>query len=63
MIDILHRVGIGAPIQKVYRTLTRMEANRPWWDSGTTGDGQQGGVITFFKNVDMQVVEATPTSS
>jgi ferredoxin len=33
MSDILHRVGIAAPIEKVYQTLTTLEGNRGWWDS------------------------------
>ena len=59
MVDILHRVGIEAPIAKVYKTLTTLEGNRAWWDSTATGDAAGGGTLTFFKH-DFQVVEATP---
>lgn len=59
MVDILHRVGIGAPIEKVYKTLTTLAGNRGWWDSNATGDGAEGGTLTFFKH-DFRVVEATP---
>ena len=58
--DILHRVGIGAPVDKVFETLTTLEGNRAWWDSNATGDARKGGVLTFFKSHDMKVVEATP---
>ncbi len=60
MADIVHRVGIGAPIEKVYEVLTSVDGARAWWDSGATGDAKEGGLITFFKKVDMKVVEARP---
>jgi len=59
MVDILHRVGIDAPLHKVYETLTTLDGNRAWWDSNATGDATKGGVLTFFKHFDMKVVEAT----
>jgi len=59
MVDILHRVGIAAPIEKVYTTLTTLEGNQAWWYSGATGDAAEGGTLTFFKH-DFRVVEATP---
>jgi uncharacterized protein YndB with AHSA1/START domain len=37
MVDILHRVGIGAPIEKVYKTLTTIEGNKAWCVSNATG--------------------------
>jgi len=57
-VDILHRVGIGAPIEKVYETLTSLEGNRGWWDSNASGDAASGGTLTFFKH-DFRV-EVTP---
>ncbi len=59
MVDILHRVGIAAPVAKVYETLTTLEGNRAWWDSNATGDARHGGVLTFFKH-DFEV-EARPS--
>jgi uncharacterized protein YndB with AHSA1/START domain len=59
MVDILHRVGIGAPIEKVYETLTSLEGNRGWWDSNASGDAASGGTLTFFKH-DFRV-EVTPS--
>jgi len=58
MVDILHRVGIEAPIEKVYKTLTTVEGNQAWWDSHATGDAAHGGILTFFKH-DFRV-ETTP---
>jgi uncharacterized protein YndB with AHSA1/START domain len=60
MVDILHRVGIDAPVAKVYEILSTLEGNRGWWDATATGDAGKGGVTTFFKGVDMQVTEARP---
>jgi len=59
MPDILHRVGIAAPIDTVYTTLTTLDGNRAWWDSKATGDAKQGGELTFFGHV-FKVVEARP---
>jgi uncharacterized protein YndB with AHSA1/START domain len=58
--DILHRVGIGAPADKVFETLTTLQGHRAWWDSNATGDAREGGVLTFFESHDMKVVQATP---
>jgi uncharacterized protein YndB with AHSA1/START domain len=60
MPDILHRVGINAPVGKVYDVLTSVEGARAWWDASATGDAKEGGLITFFKKVDMKVLEAKP---
>jgi uncharacterized protein YndB with AHSA1/START domain len=62
MVDILHRVGIDASIEKVYGALTTLEGNQGWWDSGAKGDAKQGGVLTFFKSAptDMKVLETRP---
>src|SRR5258708_39558288 len=58
MPDILHRVGIAAPIEKVYTTLTTLEGNRAWWDSNATGDAKEG-ELTFFRHV-FNVLETRP---
>jgi uncharacterized protein YndB with AHSA1/START domain len=60
MPNILHRVGIDAPVEKVYETLTTLEGNRAWWDSSAVGDAKKGGLLTFFKNWDFKVVETKP---
>jgi uncharacterized protein YndB with AHSA1/START domain len=60
MPDILHRVGINAPAVKVYGVLTSVEGARAWWDASATGDAKEGRMITFFKKVDMKVLEAKP---
>ncbi len=60
MVDILHRVGIGAPAPKVYDVLTTLEGNRAWWDSNASGDAKQGGVLTFFGH-EFDVTETRPS--
>lgn len=47
MFDILHRVGIKAPRDKVYQTLATPEGVRGWWTRETTGDSKAGGMIRF----------------
>jgi uncharacterized protein YndB with AHSA1/START domain len=60
MPDILHRVGIAAPVAKVYETLTTLAGHRGWWDSNATGDAGKGGKLTFFGHV-FEVVDARPS--
>ena len=60
MVNILHRVGIEASTEKVYQTLTSLEGNKGWWDSEAKGDAKKGGLLTFFKQVDMKVLETKP---
>ncbi len=45
MVDINHRVGIKAPIQKVYKALSTIEGVAGWWTKQTTGVSESGGNI------------------
>ena len=47
MVDIIHRVGIKAPVTKVYQALTSIEGLAHWWTEETKGDAQVGGKIEF----------------
>jgi uncharacterized protein YndB with AHSA1/START domain len=47
MFDILHRVGIKAPRDKVYQALATPEGVAGWWTTETTGDDKPGGMIRF----------------
>ena len=47
MLDIIHRVGIKAPISKVYAALSTIEGVAGWWTKGTTGISKFGGNIEF----------------
>jgi uncharacterized protein YndB with AHSA1/START domain len=60
MPDILHRVGIDSPIQKVFKAITSLDGLSHWWITGTTGDPRRGGTIHFRADgggFDMKVVE------
>jgi uncharacterized protein YndB with AHSA1/START domain len=64
MVDILHRVGITAPRDAVYRALTTPEGLAAWWTNDTRGAGDPGGVLQFrfgeAGGFDMKVLEAQP---
>lgn len=47
MADIIHRVGIKAPIAKVYAALSTIEGLAGWWTKDTTGTSKVGGTIKF----------------
>ena len=64
MVDILHRVGITAPRDAVYRALTTTEGLAAWWTNDVHGDGAPGGVLEFrfgpAGGFDMKVLELQP---
>ena len=45
MADIIHRVGIKAPISKVYAAVSTVEGVAGWWTKETTGVSKPGGEI------------------
>jgi uncharacterized protein YndB with AHSA1/START domain len=45
MVDILHRVGVLAPIEKVYAALTTVDGLAAWWTSDTSEPAQ--GTLQF----------------
>jgi uncharacterized protein YndB with AHSA1/START domain len=45
MIDIIHRVGIKAPLAKVYAAVSTVEGVAGWWTRETTGVSKPGGNI------------------
>ncbi|CAN7223875.1 SRPBCC family protein [Rhizobacter sp. LjRoot28] len=47
MVDIVHRVGIKAPVSAVYAALATIDGLAGWWTRETTGRSQAGGRITF----------------
>ena len=47
MVDIVHRIGVKAPIAKVYATLSTIDGLTSWWTRDTTGESKPGGTITF----------------
>ena len=64
MVDILHRVGVISPIEKVYTALTSAEDLSGWWTRDTTGKGDAVGDVLKFRfsagGFDMKVVELEP---
>ena len=68
MVDILHRVGIKAPIDAVYKALTTVEGLAGWWTHQTQGDEKVGGTLRFrfsaggveIGGFDMKVLELQP---
>lgn len=47
MVDIVHRVGIKAPVSAVYAALATIDGLAGWWTRETTGSSHPGGRITF----------------
>ncbi|MFJ6566345.1 SRPBCC domain-containing protein [Streptomyces sp. NPDC091292] len=64
MVDILHRVGIAAPVADVYTALTTPDGLAGWWTTDTHGEGDRvGGVLAFrfgAGGFDMKVLELAP---
>jgi uncharacterized protein YndB with AHSA1/START domain len=68
MVDILHRVGIKAPLDEVYRALATREGVAGWWTTDTQGDSKVGGTLKFrfmsdgkeLGGFDMKVLELQP---
>ncbi len=46
MADINHRIGIKAPISKVYAALSTVEGVAGWWTKETSGVSNPGGAIS-----------------
>ena len=48
MVDILHRVGIKAPLNEVYKAIATRDGLAAWWTVDTQGEGGQiGGSLRF----------------
>ena len=47
MVDIIHRVGIKAPLQKVYEAISTVEGISGWWTEQTFGTAQIGKTIAL----------------
>ena len=68
MVDILHRVGIKASVDEVYKALATREGPAGWWTTSTQGDSKVGAVLKFRFSVDgkeiggfdMKVLELKP---
>lgn len=60
MVDILHRVGMVAPREKVYAALTTVEGLAGWWTSDTAGDGVLEFRFGELGGFDIKVVDVQP---
>jgi uncharacterized protein YndB with AHSA1/START domain len=56
MVDILHRVGIKAPREKVYQALATREGVAGWWTADTQGESKVGGVLEALFTVDGKLI-------
>jgi uncharacterized protein YndB with AHSA1/START domain len=51
MVDIIHRIGIKAPVAKVYAALSTVEGVAGWWTKETSGSTKPGeSVKVLFRN-------------
>ena len=64
MADILHKVGIQASADAVYRALTTRDGLCAWWTTDTQGDSKVGSVLQFrfgsLGGFDMRVLQLEP---
>ena len=68
MIDIIHRIGIRAPVADVYQAIASIDGVAGWWTRETTGEAKVGGTIhVCFRDhgvvkgeMDLEVVELRP---
>jgi len=65
MSDILHRIGVVAPLDDVYQAVATPEGIARWWTTDTVGKSEVGGQFAFrFGDVggfDMEVLELDPS--
>jgi uncharacterized protein YndB with AHSA1/START domain len=48
MVDIVHRIGIKAPLSKVYAALSTVEGVAGWWTRETSGESKLGGAVNVL---------------
>jgi uncharacterized protein YndB with AHSA1/START domain len=63
MPDILHKLSIGAPRERVFQALATREGLARWWTTTTEGDSVPGQTLTFrfgTHAVEMRVDELRP---
>ena len=53
MADIIHRIGINAPVTKVYEAVATAQGVAGWWTRDTTGTAKVGGKLNVrFRHTD-----------
>jgi uncharacterized protein YndB with AHSA1/START domain len=48
MVDIIHRIGIKAPLTRVYEALATVEGVAGWWTDETSGESAPGKTINVL---------------
>lgn len=48
MVDIIHKIGIEAPLSKVYAAVSSVEGIGGWWTRETSGDAKLGGTVSVL---------------
>jgi uncharacterized protein YndB with AHSA1/START domain len=48
MVDIIHKIGINAPLSKVYAAVSSVEGIAGWWTRETSGDAKLGGTVSVL---------------
>jgi uncharacterized protein YndB with AHSA1/START domain len=52
MVDIIHRIGIKAPVSKVYAALSSAQGIAGWWTRETTVESPSGAIKVVFRAPD-----------
>ena len=68
MVDILHRVGIKAPLEDVYQALATPKGVAGWWTTDAQGESEAGGKLAFrfhsggveIGSFEMKILELRP---
>lgn len=69
MVNIIHKVGIRAPLPKVYAAVSSVDGVASWWTKEASGDARSGGILeVLFRAPDgeekgrmsFQLVELVP---
>ena len=47
MSDIAHKIGIKAPVQKVYEAIATVDGLKGWWTKHVKGESQEKSQLTF----------------
>jgi len=64
MPDILHRIGVVAPLDDVYRAVATPEGGAAWWTTDTVGTSEVGEQLAYrfgeAGGFDMEILELDP---
>ncbi len=68
MTDIVHRIGIRAPVADVYRAIATVDGVAGWWSEETSGESSVGKEITVrferdgveISRMDLEVITLSP---